>query len=218
MFNVDTLTAPAVKLAAHNGLSWEIINDWPAFQTYCGTELYKQVTDVENAQLLSGDGSGDNMTGFYNTPGVPTHDASTDTGTGITVWDSLEKSIATLRTGPALAAANLLVLHPATWSAIRRVKDAYGRFMVSADPSSDEVNQAWGVPVLSTTATPPGKGLLLDTSKLGYVAVREPLSMRIGYSGTDFTQDILRTVAEERLVLCVTRPPAVLAISNLPTS
>ena len=50
VFNVDQITRPAVKIAAHNGLSWEIINDWPAFQTYCGTELYKQVIDVENDQ------------------------------------------------------------------------------------------------------------------------------------------------------------------------
>ena len=60
-----------------------------------------------------------------------------------------------------------------------------------------------------------GKGLLLDTDLLGYVTVRESLSMRVGYSGTDFTQNILRFVGEERLVLCVTRPSAVLAISNL---
>jgi hypothetical protein len=67
-------------------------------------------------------------------------------------------------------------------------------------------------------ANPPGKGLLLDTSKVGYVAVREALSMRIGYNDDDFTRNIVRTVAEERLVLCVTRPAAALAISNLPTS
>jgi hypothetical protein len=72
--------------------------------------------------------------------------------------------------------------------------------------------------VLQTTQQLPGVGLLIDTEKFGYVAVRENLSMRVGYSGTDFAQNILRTVAEERLVLCVTRPPAVLAISNLPTS
>ena len=218
MFNTDQLTVPAVKLAAHNGLSWEIISDWPAFQSYCGTELYKQVIDVENAQLLSGDGIGESMTGFYNTSGVLTHDAAADTGTSESAWDSLEKSIATLRTGPALAVANLLVLHPDTWSAVRRVKDSMNRFMVAADPSGDQVNEAWGIPVLSTTANPPGKGLLLDTSKFGYVAVREALSMRIGYSGTDFTDNVLRTIAEERLVLCVTRAAAVLAISNLPVS
>ena len=158
------------------------------------------------------------MSGFYSTSGVLTHDAALDVGTNESAWDSLEKSIATLRTGPALAVANLLVLHPSTWSAIRRVKDAMSRFMVAADPSSDQVNQAWGVDVLSTTANPPGRGLLLDTSKVGYVGVREALPIRIGFTDDDFTRNIVRTVAEERLVLCVTRPAAVLAISNLPTS
>jgi HK97 family phage major capsid protein len=49
VFNTDALTAHAVKLAAHNGLSWEIVNDWPSFQSHCGSELYKQIIDVENA-------------------------------------------------------------------------------------------------------------------------------------------------------------------------
>jgi hypothetical protein len=74
------------------------------------------------------------------------------------------------------------------------------------------------VDVLVTTQNPPGHGLLLDTSKFGYVGVREPLSMRVGYSGDDLVRNVLRTVAECRLVMCVTRPPAVLAISGLPTS
>jgi hypothetical protein len=61
-----------------------------------------------------------------------------------------------------------------------------------------------------------GLGLLLDTEKMGYIGVREPLSIRVGYSGNDFTNNVLRTVAE--VVLCVTRPPAEFVISNLPTS
>ncbi len=47
----------------------------------------------------------------------------------------------------------------------------------------DEANQIWGVPVLSTMACTAGKGLLIDSSKFGYVAIREAPSVRIGYSG-----------------------------------
>jgi hypothetical protein len=72
--------------------------------------------------------------------------------------------------------------------------------------------------VLSTTANPVGRGLLLDMSKVGYVAVQEALSMRIGFTYDDFTRNIVRTVAEERLVLCVTRQAAARAISSLPLS
>lgn len=223
-----------MKIAATNGLSWEIINDWPAFQSYCGTELYKRLIDEENYLLIQGNlnqivGSGltptdlyPGMQSFLATPGILTYDASVDTGgsgsTQVSALDSIEKAIAEMRVGPALAVPDLIVLNPTTWSAIRRIKDAYGHFMVQPDPTAGQANELWGIPILQTTQQIPGVGLLLDTTKLGYVAIREPLSMRIGYSDTDFAQNILRTVAEERLVLAVTRPPAVLAISNLPTS
>lgn len=162
------------------------------------------------------------MVGFLSTPGTLAYDASVDTGGSgsslLTAFDAIEKSIAELRTGPALAVPDLLVLNPSTWSSIRRVKDSYGRFMAQPDPTKDQANEVFGVPVLQTTAFPLGYGLLLDTTKLGYVAIREPLSMRVGYSGDDLVRNLLRTVAEERLVLCVTRPPAVLVIHNLPVS
>jgi hypothetical protein len=41
--------------------------------------------------------------------------------------------------------------------------------------------------------------------------------MMVGYMNDDFVRNLTRYVAEERLALCVTRPSAVLAISNLPT-
>lgn len=219
VFNTAALTETARKVSAHSGLSYEIINDFEAFHAYAVAEIYKDIIDAESNQLLLGDGTAPNMTGFFNTSGILTHDASTDTGTNVTVWDSLEIAINTLRVGPALAEPDLMIFNPTDWSAIRRTKDTVGRYLILSadnDTSNDQVNEAWGVPVLVTTACPAGKGLLLDSQKFGYVAVREPLSMRIGYSGTDLTQNILRFVGEERLVLCVTRPAAVLAITSLP--
>jgi hypothetical protein len=81
----------------------------------------------------------------------------------------------------------------------------------------DPVDRIWGVDVVETTACPAGEGWLLDTTKLGRLAVRETLALRIGYSGTDFVQNVLRYVAEERCVLTVERPAAVLHITTLPT-
>ena len=90
--------------------------------------------------------------------------------------------------------------------------------MLAPDPSTDEVNTLWGIDVLVTTQNPVGKALLVDTSKFGRVAVRSPLGMRIGFANDDFTRNLVRYVAEERLVLTVERPAAVLAITNLPTA
>ena len=213
---VDKLVATAVKLAAHLALSREIYSDWDSFSQYSLQELQRLVIDTENLQLLTGDGTGTNMIGFYATSGILTHDASADTGAGETVWDSLEKSIAALRSGPALCEPDLATFHPDDWSSIRRVKDGFNRYLVSPDPSSDQVNTAWGIDVLTTTQNPLGKGLLIDTTKFGRVAVRQPISMFLGYANDDLIRNLLRWVAETRLVLTVERPAAVLKIVNLP--
>jgi hypothetical protein len=103
-----------------------------------------------------------------------------------------------------------LKLHP-NYPGSQRLADKRQSVWIDAG-----VNQAWGIDVFADIWCPTGKGLLLDTTKLGYVAVRESLAVRVGYAGTDFTQNILRFVGEERLTLCVTRPSAVCAITNLP--
>jgi HK97 family phage major capsid protein len=227
VLNTDALTAHATKLAAHTAVSYEVINDFEAFSQYAGAELYKQIIDVENLELLLGGlvepGSPPTtpvtgMVGFYATPSILTHDCADDSGTNVTALDSVEKAIARLRTGPALAEADLLVLHPETWSAMRRIKSTIGEFLIAPDPTRDVASSLWDVDVLVTTQNPPGDGLLLDTSKFGYIGVRESLSMRVGYANDDLIRNLLRFVGEERLTLCVTRPPAILAISGLPTS
>ena len=170
--NVDKLVAAAVKLSGHLALSTEIRDDWDAFSQYATAELYKVIIDEENRQLLSGAGTGTDMTGFYATSGILTHDCTADTGTNETPLDSIEKSIADLRSGSALAEPNLAVFHPEDFSALRRLKNTLGNFLLAPDPSTDEVNTLWGIDVLVTTQNPLGTALLIDTSKFGQVAIR----------------------------------------------
>jgi hypothetical protein len=209
------LTLPAAKLAASMTLSREILDDWSQFTQYATAELYKIVVDEENLQLLTGDGSGTDMIGFYNVEGVLSYNAAGDTAPDTTL-DSIEKAIQQMRSGSALAEPDLAIFSPEDWSTIRRIKDAYNRFMLAPDPSTDEVNTLWGIPVLVTTQNPVGRGLLIDTRKFGQVAIRSPLGMFLGYSQDDFQRNLIRYNAEERLVLTVTRPAAVLEIINLP--
>jgi hypothetical protein len=209
------LTLPAAKLAASMTLSREILDDWSQFTQYATVELYKIVVDEENLQILTGDGSGSDMLGFYNVTGVLSYNAAGDTAPDTTL-DSIEKAIQQMRSGSALAEPDLAIFSPEDWSTIRRIKDGYQRFMLAPDPSNDEVNTLWGIPVLVTTQNPVGRGLLIDTRKFGQVAIRSPLGMFLGYSQDDFQRNLLRYNAEERLVLTVTRPAAVLEIINLP--
>jgi hypothetical protein len=147
------------------------------------------------------------ITGFLGTDGILSHDFSDNPDTA-TSLDAFESSIAQLRVGPALAEPDLVVIEPETWSALRRTKDS----------AQDEPETIWGAPVLTTTQRPSGTATLLDTTKMGRVAVREPIAVRIGFAGYDFRDSIVRYVAEERLNLAAERPSAILALPGLLTS
>ncbi len=217
--NTTNVLIHMAKIAAHVGISWEQVQDWSAFVDSVTVELTRQVVDTENWYLLQGGLSTapSAITGFLGTEGILTHDLADDP-TGTTPLDAFEMAIADLRVGPALAEPDLVVVAPQTWSAVRRTKDTMDRYLVTPDPAADEPETIWGVRVLTTTQCPAGTAILIDTSKFGRVAVREPIGLRIGYAGTDFTQNILRYVAEERLNMAVERPSAILSLTGLPTS
>ena len=60
--------------------------------------------------------------------------------------------------------------------------------------------------------------MLVDTRQYGRVVVREPIVTRIGYAGTDFTDNVVRLVSEERLTQTIERPQAICLISAMPTA
>ncbi|UMB71763.1 phage major capsid protein [Mycobacterium paraterrae] len=217
VLNTTEQTLTAIKLAAHVGISYESIADYPTFYGYAQQEVIRQIGDVENSELLTGSGTGGHMTGFLSTSGILTHDASADTGTNVTALDSIEMAITQLRTGSAFAEANLIVLHPNSFSALRRLKNTLGNFLIG-DPTDQGARELFGVRVLVTTSIAAGTGLILDTTKFGRVLLREGITTHAGQTNDDFTRNIARIVMEERLVLAVERPSAVLAISNLPTA
>jgi hypothetical protein len=85
-------------------------------------------------------------------------------------------------------------------------------------PSQDQVEQAWGIEVLQSTQFTAGVGILFDPNLYGRVVVREGLTTRIGYAGTDFTSNIIRLVSEERLTQTIERPQSIIKITGLPTA
>lgn len=212
--NTIPITLPIEKLACHAGVSWESVRDFDSWYAYVSLEIGRQLVDSENNQLLNGDGTTGNMTGLLHTSGILTHAL----GQSETPLDAIESSIGALRSGAALAEANLAIFNPATWSAIRRQKDSQNRYLVTPNPLADTANSIWGVPTLITTALAAGAGVLLDTTKVGRTYVRDNLVLTTGYANDDLVRNVVRLVLEERIGLAVERPAAVMSITGLPTS
>jgi hypothetical protein len=212
------LVCTALKLACHAGLSWENMLDYEAFSNAVRIELMRDVIDLENSQLWGGDPTAGGLNSLTKTAGILTFAATGGGGPSPEYFTDLAGAIATLRTGPALAEPDLCLMHPNTWAAVRTVKDQYGRFLAMPDPTADQAESIWGIDVLVSTRFTAGEAVLLDTTLFGRVAVREPLGVRIGYSGTDFTDNVVRTVVEERLNLAVERPTAIIHVTGLPAT
>lgn len=214
---VTSSIAAAVKLATHTGISSESLLDAPQWESYIVNQCYRLIMDKENSQFLYGSGTGGNMTGFANTSGILTHNASSDPA-GSTNLDSVEIAINTMRVSSGVfAAPQIAITSPTTWSSTRRIKSTIGDY-IAGDPLHEAVTTVWGVPVLVTTACTDGEMFLIDRDKMGFVVLREGLSMHTGYSGTDLINNIVRFVFEERLTLAVERPQAVMHVTNLSTT
>jgi HK97 family phage major capsid protein len=100
-------TVTAQKISAHVGVSWESISDWDTFTQFVQQELMRRVVDVENHELLLGDGTTGHLAGLLGASGVLTFDASTASYP----IDALESSITLLCTGSSLAETRF-VRHP----------------------------------------------------------------------------------------------------------
>jgi HK97 family phage major capsid protein len=200
VLNVSQQTATEVKIAVHLGLMWKSANDFDAFTQAATTELQRLVIDKESSKILN----------WLDTTGILTH-AATNSPT----FDDIEIGISMLRSGPSLATPDLFITSPTTWSSIRREKNLQLEYYVAPDPSQGEVNTVWGLPTVVTTECADGVGFLLDSSQFGRLLVRDPLNMRIGYANDDLVRNILRYVVEERMVLAVERPSAILKLTGV---
>ena len=121
-----------------------------------------------------------------------------------------------MRAGSELCSPDLFVIHPTTWSTIRRLKDARHRYLFAeADGTSTEVNTIWGIPVQVTTDMTARTGLFINNT-FGNVLVREGLSVHTDAFSAS-TNNIVKLIGEERLQLAVEKPNALLKVTNLAT-
>lgn len=215
VFDITTQLATVSKIACYASASRELTLDYETFWNFMNNELTKILFDEENSQLISGNGTGANITGFFSTSGILTREVidSGEIGEQLPL-DTILAAIADMRVGSSLAVCDLLVLHPQTWNMLLSLKDQYGRYYITPDPTKAAVDSLWGIPIVQTTVMPTGQALMLDTTKAGRVWIRDGLTMIVdGYSQA--TSNLINVIVEERLTLAVERPTAVEQVTGL---
>lgn len=206
-----TVTLPTI--AHWVPASRQVLSDAPMLQGLIDSELTYGLQLESDAQLLLGDGTGQNMTGIMNDTAI------SDIGeiASGTVADDLPaamidhiRSAKTQLQVNEYYNANGLVLNPVDFETLETAKATDGHYiLVSNAATSATATEIWRIPVVITNAMPEGSFLLGDWSIGAKVYDRESISIRVSESHADnFVKNAVAVLAEERYAIAVNRPLA----------
>lgn len=199
---LDLITTTA-KVIAHNmKASRQALEDIPQLSSLIDNRLIYGVKLREEAQILNGDGTGQNLLGIvpqataYAAAFAPSAPSAIDT-----------IRLAALQAFLAEYPASGVVMHPTDWARIELTKDADGRYIIG-NPQGAIAPTLWGLSVVPTQAIAIDKVLVGAFQMGAQIFDRWDARVEMGYVNDDFTKNLVTLLGEERLALAVYRPEA----------
>lgn len=201
----DVANAPVRTIAHWVPVSRQAMDDIPQLESLIDGELRYGLDDVEDAELLLGDGTGQHINGLYTQATAYSQPAGVVV-TGETRIDRLRLAI--LQVELADYAPDGIVLHPTSWANIELTKDAANGY-IFANPQGVAGPILWGRPVVSTKRIGASNFLTGNFKLAGQIFDRMDTEVRISDQDRDnFIKNMLTVRAEKRLALVVRRPGA----------
>lgn len=186
----------------------QILDDLAVLQSYIDTRLLDGLADTEDYELLRGDGTGVHLLGLMP---QATAVVGTYADAGDTKIDKINNALAELEVAEFIADG--LVVNPADWRAMQKIKDDAGGantgMYVLGGPGSNPKPMVWDLPVVRTTAMAVGNFLVgqFTGSVQGYDRMQSQIDISNSH-GTFFIENKVAIRAEERITLAVFRPGA----------
>lgn len=198
-------TANVRTIAHFVHVSRQCMEDAAQLQTEIDGELRYGLALKEEAQLLKGDGTGQNLEGLLTaaTAFVPAF-----TVTGETMIDTLRLAI--LQASLAEYPADGIVLHPTDWARIELTKDGEFRY-IFANVMQLTGPQLWGRPVVDTASMDQDEFLVGAFRTAATIYDRmDPEVVASSEDRDNFVKNMITVRAEERLALGIKRPAALI--------
>jgi HK97 family phage major capsid protein len=194
--------APVRQIAHYEVAHRNVLADEPQLQATINNELLYGLRLHEDYQILQGTGTGEDLLGILNTPGIQ---AYTQAASPEQQADAIRK--AATRVFLAYYEPTGVVVHPFDWETIELIKDSQNRYIVTGSVAVGADKTLWRMPVVDTPAIPQ-KTALVGAFGLGaQLYDREQASIRIAEQHSDFfVRNAVAILAEERLALAVKRP------------
>lgn len=200
-FTLGTVTVPTI--AHWIPASRQVLSDAPALQRYIDTRLLYGLKLEEEDEFLNGDGSSGHVNGLVSQATAFAHGV-----TNQTAIDTLGKAMLQLMASEYMPTG--IILNPADWTGILQIKDQDDNYIMGS-PASMAEPRLWGLPVATTNAMTAGKFLVLDGTRVGYIADREDAEIRISESHENFfVRNLVAILAEERSTVVVEQAGAMI--------
>lgn len=206
--------APVRTIAHWEAAHRNVLADEPQLRSIIDNELMYGLRLQEDAQILAGDGTGENLTGVLSTSGIQEYDWSS--GAITPVPDSKADAIRRAATLAFLAyyEPTGIVLHPNDWEDIELAKDKNGQYLVAVSVALGGEPKLWRIPVVETPAISEGTALVGAFGTGAQLYDREQASIRISEQHSDFfVRNAIVVLAEQRLALAVKRPEAFVKVN-----
>lgn len=196
----------AVTTIAHMfKASKQILDDMAQLGSLIDSEMRFGLKQVEETQLLFGDGTGINLDGIYTQASA--YAAPTGATAPVTPVDQIR--VAMLQAQLARLPPSGVVMHFVDWANIEMYKDSLGRYIIG-NPQGSTTPQLWNLPVVGVeTAAMLGKFLTGAFKSGAQIFDREDANVVISTENVDdFEKNMISIRCEERLGLAVYRPEA----------
>lgn len=191
------------KIAHYFKTSSEVLADMPRLRGEINTEGFEMLRQVEEDQLLAGDGTGINLLGLI--PQATDYNVAL-TESGDTAVDVLRRAILQVR--QSYYSSTGIVLNPADWAAIELLKDGENRYLFSSATSGAPA-RLWGLPVSQSDALTAGQFMVGAFRTAATIYDRLAAAVYISTENEDdFINNMVSILFEERLALAVKRPLA----------
>jgi HK97 family phage major capsid protein len=206
-------TSPVRTVAHWVPVTNRMLSDAPAIRGIINGRLLLGLDLILETQILSGSGSGENMTGILNTAGINIQGLGTDS-----TVDAIFKARTQVRVN-GKGRPGAVVLHPNDWEAIRLSREnaatgTLGGYLMGP-PSQVGAVTLWGVPVVESEAITENTGLIGDFQMGATLYDREQAAVRVGTIDDQFVRNMQTILAELRAAFVVYRPAMFTKITGI---
>jgi HK97 family phage major capsid protein len=189
--------------------SRQSLDDVPWLRSAIDGELLYGVKCKEEAEILSGDGTGVHLNGIFS-QAAAFNPAVLSPSLGWSRLDILRYAkLQARQVGLATNPPSACILNPADLAEIEVTKDGFGRYLVGDAITGVMVSTVWGLPVVESDSIEAGTFLLGAFATAAVLIDRMQATVEISFSNEDdFVCNRCTLLGESRIGLAVTKPTA----------